>query len=323
MIKYLLTFISITTIYFLYFYIKSTLSKSVIHVDENNTITPIDQYTPSLRYTTTNPLWDIIEVGVSSQQSPMVAYEFIKNPSNPTFLIISNVHGNEVMGYYMIQHFINDLESQLEDGKDNSSFITNDVNYIIVPTVNPDGFFANTRHDSSNHDPNRDYHADSSLDKSLETSHFKQYFTSIIKKYNMCFSVNLHGGALCVSYPMDSHPAAENEYSKSTHDDHYITATRLYVQHHTRMTDAYTSKGGYINGADWYHITGSIQDWFVNNGVPSITIELGNVKNPLVTNVDYTELTNQQVITIESCWQENKLALEKLVEFVATMPFNL
>lgn len=323
MIKYLLTFISITTIYFLYFYIKSTLSESVIHADEKNTITPIDQNTQSLRYTTTNPLWNIIEVGMSSQQSPMIAYEFIKNPSNPTFLIISNVHGNEVMGYYMIQHFINDFESQFEDGKYNSLSFINDVNYIIVPTVNPDGFFANIRYDSANVDPNRDYHTNSSLDKSIETSHFKRYFTSIIKKYNMCFSINLHGGALCVSYPMDSHPTAVNKYSKSTHDDAYITAARLFVKHHTRMKDSYTSNGGYINGADWYHITGSIQDWLVSKGVPSITIELSNVKNPLMTNVNYTGLTNQQKHTVESYWKENKLALEKLVGFATSLPFNM
>lgn len=240
----------------------------------------------------------------------MVSYEYIIDAALPTFLIISNIHGNETIGYYIIQSFI----SELEEG--HYAEFDNKINFIIIPSVNPDGFFANTRHTATMVDPNRDYVAD----QSIETTQFKQYFESISNKYNMCLSIHLHGGALCVSYPLDAHPQKLNQYAKSSLDEYYINASKVYAQNHSTMVDQYTSNGGYINGADWYHIDGSIQDWLVEIGVPSITLELSRVKNPLNVNVDASELPMASKTVVASFWTQNKMALLQLIQYCIDNP---
>ena len=240
----------------------------------------------------------------------MVSYEYIIDAALPTFLIISNIHGNETIGYYIIQSFI----SELEEG--HYAEFDNKINFIIIPSVNPDGFFANTRHTATMIDPNRDYVAD----QSIETTQFKQYFESISNKYNMCLSIHLHGGALCVSYPLDAHPQKLNKYAKSSLDEYYINASKVYAQNHSTMVDQYTYNGGYINGADWYHIDGSIQDWLVEIGVPSITLELSRVKNPLNVNVDASELPMASKTVVASFWTQNKMALLQLIQYCIDNP---
>ena len=254
-----------------------------------------------------------VHLGTSGLGRPLIAYEYIHDNLLPTFLIISNIHGNETIGYYIIQHFIDELEEgtsrQPFDGK---------MNFIIIPSVNPDGFFANTRRTADNHDPNRDYHDDPSLDRSLETKQCKEYFHSISNRYNMCFSVHLHGGALCVSYPMDAHPFKLSKYSKSEHDQYYKKAARTYVQHHTVMEDKYTFNGGYVNGADWYHIAGSMQDWLIGIGIPSITLELSRVKNPVQVNVKSLQLSDDSQKIVDAFWEENRQALIELIWYCLT-----
>lgn len=261
-----------------------------------------------LTYTTST--FTKVPFGTSVRGYPLISYESITEPSLPTFLIISNIHGNETIGYYIIQNFIDELENGSLTPK-----IDGKINFIIVPSVNPDGFFANTRYTADHHDPNRDYNTDPSLDKSLETTQCKQYFQSISEKYNMCFSINLHGGALCVSYPMDAHPNKINEYSISDQDEYYKNASKIYVRHHTVMEDKYTSNGGYINGADWYHIIGSIQDWLIGIGIPSITLELSRRKNPVQVNVlsDMLSTKSQQIVNV--FWNENRQALIELIYY--------
>lgn len=247
-------------------------------------------------------------MGRSKQGREILAYECIQEPTLPTFMIVGNIHGNETMGYYIMQEFINE-----------NSFVPG-TNLIIIPSINPDGFMNNTRTTSTNIDLNRDFHSDSALDLATETSVFKKYIGNL--KYDVRMSLVYHGGALCVSYPLDSHNQKLNEYSASEYDSMYREISVLYTQHHTEMTPAYTENGGYINGADWYHIENSLQDYLHEHSIPNITVEISKIKNPLFYAMQGKNQTLSQIESpeaqaiIQIYWEQNKIALLKSIEWI-------
>ena len=66
-------------------------------------------------------------------------------------------------------------------------------------------------------------------------------------------SANLHGGALLVSYPLDSY---WNGISKTTYNDVFRRLANTYATNHPTMSKGDTCReffeGGITNGADWF-----------------------------------------------------------------------
>lgn len=256
-------------------------------------------------------------IGYSVQNRPIMAYEYIFSKDYPTFMIIANIHGDETIGYYMMQGFL-----------DENCFVKG-RNLILIPTINPDGLYNNTRRTSTGVDLNRDFKNNTaSMDNASSMNNLESKETKIVKDYietikhlNIRMSVVFHGGALCVSYPLDTHPEGKNQYSKSSLDELYIKTSRIYVQNHTEMIDSYTYQGGYINGADWYHIVDSIQDYLHYQSIPNITIELSQIKNPLYffmndKNLPLESIYNNPEIKEEiyKYWNQNKKALMEIMK---------
>ena len=154
--------------------------------------------------------------------------------------------------------------------------------------------------------------------------------------YPFVLSANLHGGALVVRYPFDqsgpdsdpnsdpssdhssdpssgssSDPKIEGEYSPTPDDDLFKTLSKTYSYAHKEMCLANPCSEGYdgfpngiTNGAQWYHISGGMQDWnYLNTNDFEITIELGISMYPLS-------------VELHQLWKDNHEALLAFIEKV-------
>jgi len=82
---------------------------------------------------------------------PLIYKEFGFNDTNnksPVNLLLCGVHGDEPSGIYICFHLVREILF------DNPQALK-DFRLVIAPIVNPDGFFANTRHNANGVDPNR------------------------------------------------------------------------------------------------------------------------------------------------------------------------
>jgi protein MpaA len=87
----------------------------------------------------------------SSRGNPLFYEEFgfhATNNTSPVNLLLCGVHGDEPSGIYicfqLVREILFDNPQELKD-----------IRIVIAPIVNPDGFFANTRHNANGVDPNR------------------------------------------------------------------------------------------------------------------------------------------------------------------------
>jgi hypothetical protein len=240
----------------------------------------------------------------------LVSYEYIKDLSLPTFLIIGNMHGDEVIGYHLAIKFIDHVEKN--DVDDN-------INLIVIPTINPDGFALNTRRTSDYIDMNRDFHKIDDLDSAPETNLSKKYFRKINEEYfnktnqRHNFAINYHGGALVVSYPLDSHKNGLNKYSLAENNENdnnmFEKLALTYASNHKTMNTNKSFKNGITNGSEWYHVSNSMQDWlYTELNMLNFTIEASVIKNPLYKK---NSITKNSII--EKYWLQNKEALLTLI----------
>lgn len=69
-------------------------------------------------------------------------------------------------------------------------------------------------------------------------------------------------------------------------------------------------KGGIVNGAEWYEVTGGMQDWnYVVAGCMELTLEIGCYKYPKASEIPQK-------------WLDNKEALIKYIEQVISFLLN-
>jgi len=210
--------------------------------------------------------------------------------NEPEFFYTATMHGDETAGYVLMLHLIDELLSEYGS----NVRITNLVNNIeihINPLANPNGTFASgnnningaTRTNANGVDLNRNYadpddgpHPDGNAWQE-ETVFFMQYATD----HNFVSSANFHGGAEVVNYPWDTW----NPATRPTADENWW----IYVSKNFADTSiAYGPGGtfmkteissGYLNGYNWYPITGGRQD-YINywHHCREVTIELSRIK---------------------------------------------
>ncbi|CAG0904764.1 unnamed protein product [Cyprideis torosa] len=107
-------------------------------------------------------------------------------------------------------------------------------------------------------------------------------------------SANLHGGSVVASYPYDDSDPKLNRtsvYSKSPDDLFFRDLATGYASRNPLMgsgnphcPDKETFPGGVTNGADWYDVSGSMQDWnYVFTNTFEVTFELSCCKFPLAS----------------------------------------
>lgn len=203
----------------------------------------------------------------------------------PKFLYTSTMHGDEITGMILMLRLIDELCTSTDSRIVN---LVNDLDIYIMPLTNPDGTYKggdNTvnsaqRYNGNNIDLNRNYkdyykgnHPDNNSYED-ETVWTMAFGDSLL----FTMSANYHGGAEVMNYPWDA------VYDDHADKDWYEYVCTEYVRigrqtYPSYMSDTYND--GVTNGAAWYVITGSRQDYMNAYGqCREVTVECSHDKTP-------------------------------------------
>tara|TARA_Y100000389_G_C17463928_1_gene523939 strand:+ start:2987 stop:4336 length:1350 start_codon:yes stop_codon:yes gene_type:complete len=257
-------------------------------------------------------------IGSSSKNKPLDLYirpaqkSYVKRGGEkmdraPGILIIGQIHGNETAGYHIANHIIQDNIFNNTEGLDACTF-------YVIPTLNPDSL-GTERNNANDIDLNRNFSLNSDIDSDIqdETIALMEFMDN---HPDICLTITVHGGALCVCYPLDApvmnpvnkrasikpnkddisccrgiklrnnKPKLSGRYAKTIDDELYKRICTEYAKHHKseydlNMKDAGFPDGGIVNGSHWYEIVGSLGDYcYIRQGALSITVEASSDKNP-------------------------------------------
>jgi len=207
------------------------------------------------------------------------------NSNKPAFLYTSTMHGDEVAGYYMMLRLIDYLLTNQDNPKVQN--IINNVDLWICPLENPDGTYyasdnqigtspVSIRANGNFYDLNRSYPEINLTSRSYQPE--VQAMINFAASHSFVMSANLHGGAEVFNYPWDCCTSSEN-----LHPDYnwfwYIGrgfADTCHTFNSAYFTDL---NNGVTEGADWYVVNGSQQDYMnYYQHCREVTIELSNNK---------------------------------------------
>ncbi len=203
----------------------------------------------------------------------------------PKFLYTSTMHGDEITGMILMLRLIDELCTSTDTRIVN---LLNDLDIYIFPLTNPDGTYKggnNTvnsaqRYNGNNIDLNRNY-KDYYKGNHPDNNSYQEetVWTMAFGDENLfTMSANYHGGAEVMNYPWDA------VYDDHADMDWYEHVCTEYVQvarqtYSSYMSDTYSD--GVTNGATWYVITGSRQDYMnAYAQCREVTVECSSTKTP-------------------------------------------
>ena len=215
-----------------------------------------------------------------------------------------NMHGDESVGREVIIALATHLLANYGVQERVTQLLDN-TEIHLVPSMNPDGFEAVTRGNYNQVDLNRGFpgaellgatRAELLEDREPEVAAMMQWTLD----NPFVISINFHDGAVVANYPWDQRgqrpwekserfrgPAAVLEGLPYTGDhEDFLMLAKLYADRHATMAagDSGCGKfaGGITNGAEWYEISGGMQDFnYLYTNCMDITLELSCVKKPL------------------------------------------
>lgn len=215
---------------------------------------------------------------------------------------VAAMHGDEVVGLENCLKFIDTLLT----GYGTDAVLTemvNDYEIYILPLMNPDGRDVGTlgqRFNANGQDLNRDFpdrawdSTNTTAGREIETAHVMNFSAT----RNFVISANFHGGALVANYPWDSNYNGSSVFSPSPENAHFYHISLTYSQANPAM---YNSEDfppdGTTNGAEWYHVSGGMQDWnYVWMGCKEITLEISDIKSGPESALDSLWEVNRQAM---------------------------
>lgn len=229
----------------------------------------------------------LIELGTleSGRKLLLIRINDNETVAKPKVLLTSTIHGDETTGYILMLRLIDELLTTEALPEVNS--VRNNIDLFICPNANPDGTYCKgnhtvngaTRNNAFGVDMNRNYpdrvegnHPDDKA-YALET----ELFMELADEYQFTMAANFHGGAEVVNYPWD------NSKSRHVDDEWWQMVSRQYAdlaqeENPDYMTDR---DNGITNGADWYMIYGSRQDYMnYYQQCRELTVECSTTKCP-------------------------------------------
>ncbi len=229
----------------------------------------------------------LIELGTleSGRKLLLIRINDDETKAKPKVLLSSTIHGDETTGYILMLRLIDELLTN--EGLPEVNSVRNNIDLFICPNANPDGTYFEgnhtvngaTRNNAFGVDMNRNYpdcvEGDHPDNKSyaLET----QLFMSLAEEYQFTMAANYHGGAEVINYPWD------NRKTRHVDNEWWRMLSRQYAdlaqgENPDYMTDR---DNGITNGADWYKIYGSRQDYMnYYQQCRELTVECSTTKCP-------------------------------------------
>ena len=210
------------------------------------------------------------------------------NEGKPSVFYTSTIHGDEVVGYYMMLRLINLLLTNYNT----DTFITELVNNVdswICPLHNPDGTYF-TSDDQINSSPisvRYNYHWED-LNRSFplagqpitQTNYEPEVeaMMRFMEAHPFTLAANLHGGAEVFNYPWDTWTSAQHHHADANWWE-FVGHNFADTCHIYSIFYMWDENNGVTEGGDWYVITGSMQDyhnWHL--GTRHVTIEVSDNK---------------------------------------------
>uniref|UniRef100_A0A914P3X7 Peptidase M14 carboxypeptidase A domain-containing protein n=1 Tax=Panagrolaimus davidi TaxID=227884 RepID=A0A914P3X7_9BILA len=241
-------------------------------------------------------------------------------PGKPEFKYVANMHGNEVFGREALLR----LAKLLLINYGSNEYLTRLVDTTrihIMPSMNPDGY-ERAREGDQMVGPGRDNANGIDLNRNFpkrkigapvqvqpETLRIMEWSKSV----PFVLSANLHGGTNIVNYPFD-----DFQHGRSRTGDHdiFVTLAYSYARAHSNMykrgmrcagnggEDFSDPPKGITNGAEWYEVSGGMQDWmYLVPGCFEITIETNCAKFPWAKE-------------LPQFWNDHKFALIRYMDLI-------
>ncbi len=209
--------------------------------------------------------------------------------AEPEVCISSSMHGDEVVGIVLCLNLAHELtENYGLAGQDSITYLMDNYEIHLLPMHNPDGTVLTQRYNANGVDLNRNFGlpAGTHTVREIENVHYENYCNS----NHFVTGLNYHGGALVVNYPWDW------TYTLSPDNDALIQHSLEYSTWNLPMYNG-SFPQGITNGAEWYVITGSLQDWvYDQTDAINITLEVSNTKWPSAS-------------TLTTFWGQNRASM--------------
>lgn len=229
----------------------------------------------------------LIELGTLESGRKLLVLRLNNDVSEakPKVLLTSTIHGDETTGYILMLRLIDELLTK--KGNPEIDNVRNNIDLFVCPNANPDGTYRGgnhtvtgaTRSNAFGVDMNRNYpdcvegeHPDKK-DYALET----ELFMRLAEECQFTMSANYHGGAEVVNYPWD------NQTALHVDDAWWMMVSRQYADLvHEKNPDYMTDRdNGVTNGAAWYVVNGSRQDYMnYYQQCREVTVECSSTKCP-------------------------------------------
>ena len=210
------------------------------------------------------------------------------NEGKPSLFYTSTIHGDEVVGYYMMLRLINLLLTNYNT----DTYITelvNNVDIWICPLHNPDGTYYTSddqinsspisiRHNLHGEDLNRSFPLAGQTIAKPNYEPEVEAMMQFMEAHNFTLTANLHGGAEVFNYPWDSWPSWQHSHADADWWE-YVGHNFADTCHEYSLYYMWDENNGVTEGGDWYVITGSMQDyhnWYL--GTRHVTIEVSDYK---------------------------------------------
>jgi hypothetical protein len=244
----------------------------------------------------------LVQFGTSVQNRPLLMLKISDNvnveENEPELKYLSSIHGDEVVGYDMLIRLIQLLTTQYGIDPRITNLVDN-TEIWINPMLNPDGYTAGVRYNANGIDLNRNFpmptgnqHPDGQP-WAVETIAVMDFSNA----HDFDLAINFHGGSLVINYPWDY------TYTLAPDNDLLIEMALTYSRENSPLFNSTEFPQGITNGAAWYVITGSMQDWnYYYTDCIELTAEIGNDKWPPASNLD-------------SYWADNEESMLKYIEF--------
>jgi hypothetical protein len=206
----------------------------------------------------------------------------------PAIKFVANIHGNEVVGNYLVAAFACHLLTEYTRNNQTIRNLVDSTEIFLVLSFNPDGFALNSRTTASFVDLNRAF-PDDIIDR-VDTCDGRPVETCAMMNWlranQFLLSAHFHGGALVVNYPRDGRPdGAESPPQAIVSEDDALfrSLARTYADRNPAILSSseFVGTRGITNGAAWYPIYGGVQDYcYLWHDHFDFTIEVSMVKNP-------------------------------------------
>ncbi len=221
--------------------------------------------------------------------------------AEPEVMLSGTIHGDEPVGMVLLWELARYLvENYGQPGYENVTALVDGAEIHIVPLYNPDGYVAGTRGNANGVDMNRNFPDPAGIDPVTQPENLA--YMAYNAAHHFVVGENGHGGSLVVNYPWDY------TYTRAPDDAALIDLSLEYSTSNLPMYNSSLFTDGITNGADWYVVTGSLQDWaYWATGCLHVTIELGYQKWPSAASLD-------------GYWDDNR---ESLLHFIAAARYGI